>query len=266
MQKLSSVIRISEEVSAHDREAIHCLNCGQALPGPYCAYCGQKGSTHRYSIKHFVLHDLVHGVWHVDKGLLFTLKGLFTRPGHSVRAFIEGKRMRYFNCITLIALILGFGHFLGALSPIKLADIYPESSRAAMSAVEHLMAKYPKLVLLVTIPVYSIFSFLWFRKARLNGSEHLVLNTYKAAAEMIIGLLFTVITIFYHNKQALYLIYNGISLLVLVYSVWFYYQYFSRFGYKRYSLLLRSLMIPVSISLFYLLLGIIAAVLTRRAA
>ena len=267
MQKLSSGIQVAEKALEHSHEAAmtHCLNCARALPGPYCTYCGQKASTHRYSIKHFVMHDLVHGVWHVDKGLLFTLQGLFSRPGHSIRAFIEGKRVQYFNCITLIALILGVGHFLGALSPVKLADIYPEASRAAMSAVENLMAKYPKLVLLFTIPMYSLFSFLWFRKARLNGTEHLVLNTYKAAAEMIIGLLFSIIAVFYHNKEVLYVIYNGISLLVLVYSVWFYYQYFSGFGYKRYSLLLRSLMIPVCISAFYLVIGIITAIMTRKA-
>lgn len=256
-----------KEITEHETGAAitSCLNCGRTLPGAFCIHCGQKASTHRYSIKHFVVHDLVHGVWHVDKGLLFTLKGLFTEPGHSVRAFIEGKRVQYFNCITLIALILAVGHFLGEFSTIKIADIYPEKSRAAMSAVEHLTAKYPKLVLLFTIPLSSLFSFLWFRKARLNGTEHLVLNTYKAAAEMIIGILFTIITIFYHDKVALYFMYNGIGLLVLIYSVWFYYQYFSGFGYKRYSLLLRSLMIPVCITVFYLVLGIIASVLTYKA-
>lgn len=260
-------MQISEEIlePGLKAERVRCLNCDQVLPGPYCTRCGQKASTHRYSVKHFVVHDLVHGVWHVDKGLLFTLKGLFTRPGHSIRAFIEGKRVQYFNCITLIILVLGIGHFFGALSSVKIADIVPDNTRAAMSMVEHFATKYPKLVLLFTIPLSSLFSYLWFRKARLNGTEHLILNAYKAAAELVISVLFTIITIFYHNKEVLYPLYNVIGLLVMLYSVWFYYQYFSQSGYKRYSLLLRSLMIPVSISFFYLLTGIVTAILLYKA-
>ncbi len=260
MQKLSYGMQISEEILEPGAKVGHtaCLNCDRALSEAYCAYCGQKASTHRYSVKHFVMHDLVHGVWHVDKGLLFTIKGLFTKPGTNVRAFIEGKRILYFNCITLIILVLGAGHFLGALSPVKLTDIVPDNSRAVMSVIEEWSTKYPKFVLLFTIPVSSLFSYLWFRRAKLNGTEHLVLNTYKAAAELVIGLLFTAITIVYHNnKEVLYLLYSFFGLLTMLYSVWFYYQYFSYSGYKRYSLLLRSLMVPVSITFFYLLIGLL---------
>ncbi|MBO9674777.1 MAG: DUF3667 domain-containing protein [Sphingobacteriaceae bacterium] len=37
----------------------------------------------------------VHGVWYVYKDFLFTLKGLFTRPGYSVREFIQGKGFHF---------------------------------------------------------------------------------------------------------------------------------------------------------------------------
>lgn len=59
-----------------------CLNCAATVvPYNYCPNCGQKTTTHRYSIQHFIAHDFVHGIWHVDKGILFTLAGLFKRPG-----------------------------------------------------------------------------------------------------------------------------------------------------------------------------------------
>lgn len=242
----------------------NCLNCNQPLPAHYCAHCGQKASTHRYSLKHFVVHDLVHGILHVDKGILFTIKELFTRPGHSVRAFIEGKRAPYFSYITLMIILIGLGHFLGEFSHLKLTDIVPEKSKAVMSEIERFSTKYPKLVPLFTIPISSLFSFLWFRKAKLNGTEHVIMNTYKASAELIIGILFSVVTIFYHNKQVLYLLYNVTALLTTVYTVWFYYQYFSTFGYKKYSLMIRSIMIPVSIALFYLVTGIVTAIISHQ--
>lgn len=242
----------------------HCLNCTQPLTASYCAYCGQKASTHRYSVKHFVAHDLVHGVLHVDKGILFTVKELFTRPGHSIRAFIEGKRTGYFSFITLLLILIGIGHFLGKLSPLTLTEIVPENTKAVMSVVEQLTTKYPKLVPLMMIPLASFFSFVWFRKARLNFTEHLVLNAYKACGEMIIGLLFSILIIFYHDKEVLYSLYNMIGLVAMLYGVWFYYQYFSLTGYKKWSLLLRCIMIPVSITLTYIAIGFVAAVLTYK--
>lgn len=66
-----------------------CLNCTAPVTQNYCANCGQKSTAHRYSIKHFLAHDFIYGVWYIDKGI-FTLKGLFARPGHSVREFIQG--------------------------------------------------------------------------------------------------------------------------------------------------------------------------------
>jgi hypothetical protein len=49
--------------------------------------------VHSYSIKHFIEQDLIHRIWHVDTGILFTIRELFTRPGHCVREFINGKRV-----------------------------------------------------------------------------------------------------------------------------------------------------------------------------
>jgi hypothetical protein len=161
-------------------------------------------------------------------------------------------------------ILIGLGHFLGEFSHLKLTDIVPDKSKAVMSEIERFSTKYPKLVPLFTIPISSLFSFLWFRKAKLNGTEHVIMNTYKASAELIIGILFSVVTIFYHNKQVLYLLYNATALLTTVYTVWFYYQYFSTFGYKKYSLMIRSIMIPVSIALFYLITGIVTAIISHQ--
>lgn len=242
----------------------HCLNCTYPLTGHYCAHCGQKASTHRYSVRHFVAHDLVHGIWHVDKGLLFTVKELFVRPGHSVRTFIAGKRAGHFNYITLIVLVIGISAFLAGFTHLKLSDIFPAKTREMMSVIERFSMKYPKLVPLVTIPFSSLFSFLWFRKAGLNAAEHIVMNAYKASAELIIGLLFSIILIFYQDKQVLYQLYSGMALLISAYGVWFYYQFFSVYNYSKTGRLLRSIMIPVSIVLFYMLIGFLSAFLAYK--
>ncbi|MCD8739135.1 DUF3667 domain-containing protein [Mucilaginibacter roseus] len=234
-----------------------CLNCAADVTLNYCPQCGQKVSTHRYSIKHFVEHDLIHGVWHVDKGVLFTLKELFTRPGHGVREFIEGKRVNYFSFVTLILLIVTISTMLAPYVHVKMADLMPQQTREMMNSVEKFMSAHPKLVLIISIPIYSLFSFAWFNKARLNYSEHLVLNSYRIIPEMIFGLLVSIVTIFYTNTAVIAFLYLGfITLFSFLYSIYFYFQFFSVYGYSKSGLIFRSIMMPISYILLSFLSGI----------
>lgn len=240
--------------------AENCLNCVNPVTSNFCTYCGQKASIHRYSIKHFIEHDLIHGIWHVDNGILFTIRKLFTKPGHSIREFINGKRVGYFSFVTLLLLILGISHFLGEYAQVKISDLMPESSKGIMNELAEFTKKYPKSMLLITIPFYSIFSFLWFRKSKLNLTEHFVLNSYKTVAESMIGLLFVVITIFLSNIKALTLIYSFISLLTLIYAFWYYKQFFSGYGYSKKSLIIRSIGVVFSYMLLSMFAGIIMGI------
>lgn len=235
----------------------NCLNCTHQLIDNYCQNCGQKSSTHRYSIKHFVEHDFVHGVWHVDKGMLFTIKELFIRPGNSVREYIQGKRANYFSFVTLILLILTASGLLAPYIHIKLSDLMP-NNKDMMNSFENFATKYPKLLVVITIPVNSLFSLLWFRKAKLNYSENLVLNSYKAAAELIVALFFAVVTIFCTDIKTIKLLYFSIlTPLVFIYGTWYYFQFYSAYGYSKKALLFRSILVILSYSLFQVIVGLI---------
>jgi hypothetical protein len=238
-----------------------CLNCSNPVTEKFCSKCGQKTTTHKYSFKHFIEHDLIHGIWHVDNGILFTIRELFTRPGHSIREFINGKRVGYFSFVTLLLLILGISHFLGDYAQVKISDLMPESSQGITNKVEAFTNKYPKTMLLITIPFYSIFSFLWFRKSKLNLTEHFVLNSYKTVAESMIGLLFLVITILFSNIKVLTLVYSFISFLTLIYSFWYYKQFFSGYGYSKKALIIRSIAVVFSYIVLSLFVGIILGII-----
>ena len=75
-----------------------CLNCRQLLlmHQRFCHQCGQKTDTHRINF-HYLVHEVPHSIFHVDNGILFTLKELFTRPGQSIREYLEGKRQQHSN-------------------------------------------------------------------------------------------------------------------------------------------------------------------------
>jgi hypothetical protein len=239
----------------------HCLNCNTPLISNYCAQCGQKASTHRYSIRHFIEHDVIHSIWHVDKGILFTLKQLFTRPGHSIREYIEGKRVGYFSFFTLLLLLLGFSVFLNNYKLVEMADIMPASSKETMNKMQKFMKENPKAMLMIMIPISSIFSFLWFRKAKLNFSEHLVMNAYKAVTESILGLVITLSMIATANISILRILYSVISLLSFAYSFWYYKQFFSAYGYRKKALIFRILGTISSFFILSFLVGIILGLL-----
>ena len=241
--------------------AENCKNCNQVITANFCIDCGQKSTVHRYSFKHFIEHDLIHGIWHVDNGILFTIKELFTRPGHSIREFINGKRIGYFSFVTLLLLILAISHFLGEYAQVKLSDLMPESSKSVMNELQEFTKKNPKTTLLLTIPFYSSFSFLWFRKSKLNLTEHFVLNSYKTIGESLIALLFVIITIFFSNIKVLTIVYSIISLSTIFYAFWFYRQFFSAYGYSKKSLIIRSLGVVFSYMFLSFIVGIIMGIM-----
>lgn len=85
---------IEPEAGEHDGEAGGpCLNCGAELTGPYCRQCGQKAQVHR-SVG-AILHDLVHGVLHLDGKFWRTLPLLAWRPGELTRRYAHGERAKF---------------------------------------------------------------------------------------------------------------------------------------------------------------------------
>ena len=78
---------------------MQCLNCNNEVKEQFCPICGQKTSTHRFSFSHIFNNGVLNGIFNVNKSLFYTLKELFTRPGHSIREYIQGKRIRHFNAL-----------------------------------------------------------------------------------------------------------------------------------------------------------------------
>ena len=83
-----------------------CLNCDVQLTGNFCSNCGQSAKVHKINF-HFLIHDIQHGLLHLEKGFFYTTKELFTRPGHSIREFLAGKRVNHFKPISFAIILAG---------------------------------------------------------------------------------------------------------------------------------------------------------------
>jgi hypothetical protein len=216
-----------------------CLNCNDETVGKFCNNCSQATSTHRFSLSHVFKHDFIHGIFHFDKGFFYTLKELFTRPGHSVREYIQGKRVKHFNYFAMILLLLTISYFLKKWSHLDITKLV--SDRKQITGFLKVTKDYSKFVIFLHIPILALTSFLLFKKSKQNYIENLVINLFLQCGLICISTLLYLSAFFTDNIQILGFI-NEVPLILgtFIYLIFFYYQYYSVFGYNKWVLLLRA--------------------------
>jgi len=230
-----------------------CLNCSNPIEKKFCNICGQKTSTHRFSIKHILDVGILNGIFTINKGFFFTLKELFTRPGHSIREYINGKRVKYFNAFSLLILLIAIVYLADEYSDLRLADIMNEGSKDFANSMEEFTKNYPRLIYIINIPIMAFSSYIFFKKSKVNFAENIILNTYISSGLIVLTFPFTLLTIFYKDKSVLGLLFQLTPLITIGYSLLVYYQFFSDYKYKKRNLIFRSIF---AIILFMLLQGI----------
>ena len=247
---------------------MNCLNCNTETTGAFCHNCEQPASTSRFTIKSLFTKVLTYLFILSDKGVLYTIKQLYTSPGHSTREYIQGHRVKMTDYFTLIILVITAGLILdGFSSDITLGDLgVTYSSNGNLKTVElrvlfeeiskgfeNIAGNYPRLTILMQIPFMGLSSYLWFRKkSNQNFAENIVINFYSAAGVYLFTLVFIVMCVFVKDLKFLGIVVNSIIYLSFLYSVWFYYQYYSAFGYRKSTLLFRSIFAYVIGFLLYI--------------
>jgi hypothetical protein len=224
---------------------MNCLNCDHVVDGKFCSNCGQKISTKRFSLVSIFDYAVLTGIFSIDKGILFTTKELFTTPGHSIREYIQGKRVKFFNAFSLLLLLLALSYFLEEFTAIKLADITAEGSKEFANLLEEFMKDYPRIIYLLNIPLLAIISYLLFRKSNYYFAENLVLSTYIISAQIILSLPLQILTIFYHNVEIIKILFNSLTVITSIYCIWVLYQFFLKYANKKIRLLLKCILVII---------------------
>lgn len=163
--------------------ATHCKNCNHTFTGNYCNNCGQAAETHRLDF-HYLAHDIQHGLFHIDRGIFYTAKELFTRPGNSIREFIDGKRVNHFKPISLLIILASVYGVLYHSFHIHLMANTPDS-KLNLTEFNEWTATHFAWITLATVPIYTLGTYLCFRKQGYNVFEFFILNTFKAAQRLL---------------------------------------------------------------------------------
>lgn len=251
---------------------IQCKNCHHNFEGKFCNNCGQTAHTHKIDFKS-TLHEIQHSIFHVDKGILYTTKELFLKPGAAIRDYLDGKRVQHFKPFayvfilsTVYALITKLSHkstfltnFLEGMSA-GTKDGKSKSSLILMGDAAHWMANHYAYTALLIIPFLSFASYICFRKEKYNYFQHLVLNAFVAGQRTAVFLIFLPFTYFIRDPELnesfdTFKAYVGIFL-----SFWIYYKFFNKtHPLFRILLTLLTFLILVAIVLFVIILAAITS-------
>lgn len=245
----------------------NCLNCEKELTDKFCAGCGQKADTHRITFKNFIFHDILHGTFHIDRGIVFTAKQSLLLPGKAALEYISGKRKRYYNVFYLILIMIGLMLFFRHIDEI----FYPQEMEAipkptnldeTSKRLNEMISQRSKFIILLFVPFGALNTFILFRRKKLNLSEHSIIT-----GMILLGIiLLSIITNFFFLFNLTFGLSDMnasivVTVLIFTYVIYGYYNAFSA-DYSKlgiaYRILLYFALLYLELRiLLYLLVGFI---------
>ncbi|MCC9071463.1 DUF3667 domain-containing protein [Flavobacterium sp. F-65] len=245
-----------------------CKNCDQDFTGNYCNNCGQSTETHRLNF-HFLWHDIQHGLFHFDKGVLYTAKQLLTRPGASIREFLEGKRVKHFKPLSLVIILatiyglLYHSFHINIFNEVDLGN--SPNEKVIFEKINEWMSSHFAWATLITIPFYALATLITFRKQGYNFIEHLVLNSFLAAQRLIVHITTFPLIYIYNGTPSISKIMAIITFIDFALMIWGYTQFFNKITKVKSFLLsiLSYIIFFISIFISSMIIGILVKLILK---
>ncbi|MGB3465701.1 MAG: DUF3667 domain-containing protein [Cyclobacteriaceae bacterium] len=208
---------------------LRCKNCQLIYKGHYCPRCGQNAGVKKFDFSYFIKESFISSL-DIENGFFPTIRLLTLRPGEALRAYLQGKRlsltvpMRYLLVMGTIAAWISIRYKIFA------GENAGEAPIALLNFIEKEFWEYATEFLtvlnIVTVPIFALFSYLFFRSSGYNYSENLILNVYTTAHQLFFLLVcFPFIELFPVLKSELLFVYFAITLL---YNIWVYLSFFDQ--------------------------------------
>ena len=174
-----------------------CRNCNYSYNGFYCPRCGQRKLEGRYTLSQS-FGWIFNQIFNLERGLLFTVKELFVRPGELISSFLNRATVRYshpFRFVFVMATIAALLTILtGTFEASEVTEYFEKTGeddiekRESIKLVIENIKKYLSLLLLINIPFNAVASLIVYSSRKYNYTEHLILNCYAYGFTLIIGL------------------------------------------------------------------------------
>jgi hypothetical protein len=201
----------------------NCLNCGAAPAGRYCQSCGQSTRVARFTFRS-LLREVPHATLHLDRGLFATCKALAWRPGATIRGYLDGQRVRFFNPLTLMVLTAGLSALLFSAYPFVFPmteQAFPPAVAAKYHEFSRLNFKFYSFTLIFYLPVIALITRLCFAgvpaAVSRNYGEHLIINAYILGFVNVAMIAMFPVLVLVNKTPAFMPVWLGMSLVFFVY-------------------------------------------------
>lgn len=192
---------------------MNCLNCHSNIRHQerFCPQCGQRTDVKRLETS-VVLKNAFQSFYSLDSGFLYLLLWLPTRPGIISREYVQGKRKKYFNPFTFLVIVIGVTSFISAYF-----NLLAPSISEMENPVSQFMSRHINLIIFLTVPVIGFFTYLLFKKEKMNFAECLILSSYCSAIRSVFFILIvSPLIVFFRSHYALIT-----SLYLLTFSLYY---------------------------------------------
>lgn len=176
---------------------MNCKSCGTILRSTdkFCPSCGAKIVDDRLSMKG-TWEEFVGPFFSWDNNYWRTFFGLFKNPKDVLEAYISGARKKYFQPFSYLILYATIAVLFFKVFPYDITEISksfnegyqsvsnnttPEKMPFDLKAFYDNMFNYYNFYIILTIPFYSLLTYITFIKKGNNFAEHLVFNSYLQA-------------------------------------------------------------------------------------
>lgn len=244
---------------------MNCKNCANNFDENFCPKCGQSNKVEKITWPVF-LTELSDNIFQINKGLFYTIKELFIRPGETIRNFLIGKRKNYFKPIAfafalstiyfLVSRIFESETFIGdAIKGYAHAASEAETgSRAEKIDIKmipklHWFSENYAVTVLLLLPIFSLASYISFLKIGWNYLEHFILNAYTTGQQALIYMFFALLNPIIDNDD---IVVNLTLICSMCYNFIVFWQFFPEL--KRSSVILRSIGTYLLFFVFFMVL------------
>ena len=219
--------------------SVVCQNCQLRYKGYYCPRCSQSARTRRFTIRTFFTESIFSSL-DIENGLIHTVKELILHPGIAVRNYVEGSRVSLYVPTRFLVLVGALATFislrydiflLDQAETIESAEIHTQFSGLSNWYQLHFgefwsfANEYTTLINVISIPVFSLFSYLIFIRKGYNYAENLILNIYIVCMQLLLLIIcMPILELFPHHKSSIMGLY---TLLTVTYNIWCYMCFYS---------------------------------------
>jgi hypothetical protein len=212
---------------------IRCINCNHEVELNFCPGCGQKATVKRIELTELI-SSVPHAIFHIDRGILYNIKSLAARPGKSIRDYIKGKRIRFMNPVTYLAVLLFCNYLAVKITDLRFYD-EPELTKLSPAEVYHIkqydenqrwFLENSYLYMLIAIPLSTLVFYSIFLALRLkfNIAEIAIIIMFIVAQGVLYQTIIYFVAGWIKNGLFIRTVESFVALVLISYSTFSFYK------------------------------------------